>query len=199
MEKTVKPDQKYYTKCVWVSLTLSGMVILITAIAHLIINLAGGDPLAPKVIWLVAAGIIGVIWIIIYPIVRLWVKNLSFTIYDDRITIFKGILTKRQQNIPFRAVTDFVLDRSIYDRVLGIGSIRIQTAGQSQSSTGYEGTLTGLVEYESLHEELRDEIKKLHPYSEALATREPDAVSSGRVLPRILEEVRAIREMMEKK
>ena len=53
-------------------------------------------------------------------------------------------MTKIQQNIPYRAITDYILHRSIYDRMLGLASIRIQTAGQIQTPTGYEGNLAGL-------------------------------------------------------
>lgn len=110
----------------------------------------------------------------------------------------KGILTKRQHNIPFRAITDFVLRRTVYDRALGIGSIQIQTAGQSQSASGYEGSLSGLLQYEMLQEELRNKIKDLSPLSESLTTAEPQAKSSDVILAQILEEVRSIKDRLEK-
>ena len=93
----------------------------------------------------------------------LWIKNLAYVIEEDRITVHKGILTKIQQNIPYRAITDFMLHRSLHDRFLGIGAIRIQTAGQTQTMTGYEGQLAGLVQWNDLLQQLREKVKKLHP------------------------------------
>ncbi len=199
MEKSLKPDPKYYTKCTWVTLTVTAAAVLLMAAIHLIINLAEGDPAAPAILWPIVLGLLVLVWIVVYPLVRLWVKNLEYVIYDDRITIHKGILTKRKQNIPLRAITDFVLDRTIYDRVLGIGSIKIQTAGQSQSSAGYEGVLAGLLDYDPLHEELRGMIRSLHPRSESLAVRESDEETSDPVLLKILEEIKSIRESIERK
>ncbi len=145
-------------------------------------------------------GLILVGWIISIPIMILWIKNLSYYIEDERVTIYKGIVSKIQQNIPYRAVTDFVLHRSLFDRILGIGAIRIQTAGQSHSSTGYEGKLLGLIDYEELHQQLRAKIKSLHPRSESTTVAEKATpLSQEDKLQRILEELREIRKVLEKK
>jgi uncharacterized membrane protein YdbT with pleckstrin-like domain len=115
------------------------------------------------------------------------------------VTLHKGILTKVQKNIPYRAVTDFILHRSLYDRFLGIASIRIQTAGQSQTATGYEGNIAGLVEWDDLHKNLREKLRTLHPVSESLGIKEPFPSSHGtHVLTQILDELRAIRKALEK-
>ena len=197
MEERVKPDKRYFTKCLWILMTISSLVIIAVAIIHLIINLADGNPQAIKIIWPVGSGIVLLMWIIPYPIVRLWIRNLEYIIREDRITINKGILTKTKQNIPLRSVTDFALSRTIYDRVLGIGSIKIQTAGQSQTASGYEGYLSGLLDYESLHNELREKLKGLHPGSGSLTTEEPVGESSDNLLGQILDELKKIRQSVE--
>ncbi|HUU19797.1 MAG TPA: PH domain-containing protein [Sedimentisphaerales bacterium] len=198
MEEMIKPDKKLFTKTVWVLLTVSAFILAGVSIVHTIIYIADGDPNAPKVIWLIAVLAILVMWLMVYPIAILWIRNLSYMIQDDRITIHKGILTKTHQNIPYRSVTDFILQRSLYDRFLGIGSIRIQTAGQSQSATGYEGNMAGLVEYEKLHNQLREKIRLLHPISESLTTNEPVEKSMGQILEQMLHELKAIRKNTEK-
>jgi hypothetical protein len=87
----------------------------------------------------------------------------------------------------------------IFDRILGIASIRIQTAGQPQTPTGYEGKIAGIVDWEGVHQVLRDRLKRLHPISEALATREPaSSATEGDVLVQILNELRTIRKALEK-
>jgi len=198
MEETIKPDKKLFTKTVWVLLTVSAFILAGVSIVHTIIYIADGDPNAPKVIWIIAVIAILVMWLIVYPIAILWIRNLSYLIQEDRITIHKGILTKTHQNIPYRSVTDFILQRSLYDRILGIGSIRIQTAGQSQSATGYEGNMAGLVEYEKLHNQLREKLRMLHPVSESLTTSEPVEKSVEQILEQMLHELKAIRKNTEK-
>jgi uncharacterized membrane protein YdbT with pleckstrin-like domain len=133
-------------------------------------------------------------WIISYPIIYLWIINLEYVIYDDRVSIHKGILTKTIQNIPFRAITDFALVRTLYDRALKIGSIKIQTAGKSaQSPSMYEGVMGGLLDYEALHAELRAKIRSLHAGSEPVTTAGTARPSQEFLLQEILKELQNIR------
>ena len=192
MEETIKPDKKLFTKTVWILLTVSAFILLGISIVHLIIHNA------PPIIWLIAAIVVIVMWLIAYPIAKLWIRNLTYVIQEDRVTIQKGILTKTQQNIPYRSITDFILQRSLYDRILGIGAIRIQTAGQSQSPSGYEGNMAGLIQYERLHDQLRGKLQLLHPTSESLTTQEPVQKSTEQILKQMLQELKAIRENTEK-
>ncbi len=197
METIIKPDKKYYTKNIWVIITISILIIISVAITNLIITIAGGDPTAKEILWWITLGCILGLWIIGYPLSHLWIKNLSYVIREDRVTIHKGILTKTKQNIPYRAVTDFVLHRSLYDRFLGIGSIRVQTAGQSQTGTGYEGNLAGLLNYDNLHGELREKIKVLHPTSSGNIQPKTSGTDSD-VLEDILNELKKIRRNLDK-
>lgn len=194
MEKSIKPDKKYYTKGIWVLLTITGIVIILAGILTLIFYLTGTDSEAIPLTWAIAAGIILVKWIITLPIVFYWIKNLTYVIYDDRVSIHKGIITKTVQNIPFRAITDFALVRTLYDRILDIGSIKIQTAGKStQSPSQYEGSLSGLLDYETLHSELRAKIGSLHPVAESVTTVETGKMPGNKLLEEILNELKEIR------
>lgn len=197
METIIKPDKKYYTKNIWMILTISVLSIIAVGITNLIIAITGGDPIANESLWLISLGWILWLWIIVYPIIHLWIKNLSYVIREDRVTIHKGIITKTKQNIPFRAITDFILQRSLYDRILGIGSIKVQTAGQSQKNTGYEGNLAGLLDYDGLHSELREKIKVLHPTNTKNLQSKTTGIDS-KVLEDILTELKQINRNLEK-
>ena len=198
MDNAIKPDLKFYRKCTWILFTISAVLVIAAAIIHLIISLSSGNMEAILIIWLVFIALVLLMWIISFPIIQLWIKNLSYLIYDDRVTIHQGILTKTVKNIPFRAITDFALERTIYDRILGIGAIKIQTAGQSISASGYEGTLSGLIDYEPLHADLREKIKPLHPISESVTTKEPVNNSDESILSQILSELKEIKKNLEK-
>lgn len=201
MKNSIKPDKKLFTKLWCVLLTLQFLLLLIALILQIFIPLEGevSSSEISSIVWPIYGGIIFLSWIITAPIVVLWIKNLEYMIEDDRIIIHKGILTKVRKNIPYRAITDFILHRSLYDRFLGIASIRIQTAGQTQTATGYEGNMAGLINWEELHQNLREKIKHLHPISESLTTQEkPPARPDQNTLELILKELKAIRKALEK-
>jgi uncharacterized membrane protein YdbT with pleckstrin-like domain len=193
MEQSFKPDKKYFTKVLYIQFTISIVLIIVMAIIHLIILVADGKLEAAYIVWFIGILCLFLMWIFSTLIARLWIKNLEYIVHDDRVNIHLGILTKTKKNIPFRAITDFVLERTLYDRLLGIGSIKIQTAGQSHQPSGYEGKLGGLVEYEKWHMEFREKVKLLHPVSESGTTSEADKMSDVSLLKQILAELKEIR------
>lgn len=188
---TIVPDRRWLTKQYLVLATITFVLALAAGIVNLTVALAADDVdrgLLAGIVWGVAGGLAILMWVVAVPGVILWFRNLGYTIESDKVVIRKGILTKIQQNIPISMVTDFRLQRTLYDRFLRIGSIQIQTAGQSVTGTGYEGKLAGLEEWESLHEDLRRRIRPREPVEEKLETNEPGA---------ILEELRRIRALLE--
>lgn len=196
MESSITPDAKYKTKIIYIHAIVTAVFILAAVIGSAILNATNPPPDAPEVV-LIGLGIgLALLWLIIFPLVSLWIGSLSYELLEDRVTLHSGILTKTEQNIPFRAVTDFVLERSLFDRFLGIGTIKIQTAGQSSLESGYEGTLVGLLEYEKLHNELRDRMKAMHQPTGPTTTSE--APAEGEVFAAMLTELRAIRNALEK-
>ena len=198
MENTIKPHKKYWTAQILILATISVITLISAGMLHLIINYSNPDPESTLVLWAICCGANLVMWVISYPIIHLWIKNLTYIVRDDRITILSGILTKKEQNIPYRSITDFVLKRGPFDRYLKIGTIQVQTAGQSQTASGYEGCLSGILDYNSVHGDLRDKLKSLHPVSESTTTSEPINLSNENVLTQILEELKKIRKNTEK-
>jgi membrane protein YdbS with pleckstrin-like domain len=73
------------------------------------------------------------------------------------IYVKKGIVTVTRKHVPFRAITNISSNIGPFDRLFGIGSVHIETAGFSGSSqTGPEEKIEGIV----FHEEVRDFILK---------------------------------------
>ena len=198
MENIIKPNKKYWTAQILILATISGITLISAGVLHLIINYSHPDPEFTFVLWVICCGANLLMWVISYPIIHLWTKNLTYIVRDDRVTIQSGILTKKEQNIPYRSITDFVLKRGPFDRLLGIGTIQIQTAGQSTTATGYEGCLSGIMDYDSIHGDLRDKLKSLHPISESTTTSEPVQIGNDNVLNQILNELKEIRKNTEK-
>ncbi|MCF7794682.1 MAG: PH domain-containing protein [Candidatus Cloacimonetes bacterium] len=189
-----KPSGKLITKS-WLNLiSITLLIVVIAFVLYLFPALDSEIDFAEFIhyLWWITFLLILAMWLISAPIMILWIKNLSYSIEDDRIVIHKGILTKIKQNIPFRMITDFMLERSLYDRWLGIGSIKIQTAGQSQNSSGYEGKLSGLMEWDKMHEELRAKLAQTEKSVEK-SVQEPkgslaEILTELKKISRILEE-----------
>jgi uncharacterized membrane protein YdbT with pleckstrin-like domain len=156
VEQTLKPHKKLITKQWGILVVLSALVALTALLFQLLLPLSEEvtSEEVSVLAWPIAAGAVFVLLFVFGPILVIWVKNLSYVIGEEKVTIHQGILTKIQKNIPYRAVTDFIVHRSIFDRILGIASIRIQTAGQTQTATGYEGNIAGIMDWRDLHQVL---------------------------------------------
>lgn len=191
----IKPDLKRLMKReIYTFLTISAVIILITFIIHaLVVNL---DPEVSNAdfvhyVWPWIIGAVILLWVIAPWIAYLWIINLSYAIEDERVVIHKGIITKKSVSIPYRAITDFTLSRSLYERWLEIGTLLIQTAGQGAQPGSNEGRLVGLIDFDAIHNQLRERVKDFkhqRPAPSGAEATQPDQD----VLQEILEEIRKI-------
>ncbi|NQT64145.1 MAG: PH domain-containing protein [Candidatus Marinimicrobia bacterium] len=146
-----------------------------------------------KYVWSWVAGLLIACWVIVPWFQYLWIINLKYVVDDERLVIHKGILFKKSVSIPYSAITDFTLSRSLYERWLEIGTLLVQTAGQGAQAGGHEGRLEGLVEFEALHTELRAKIKVYQGNLRGGKTVPTEAVEGDDVvLMSILEEIKKI-------
>lgn len=190
----LEPVRNLYTKAWLTFATITVIVAIALGIATLIVAMVADEPgAAVPVMWIVGGAAVAAMWLIGAPIAWLWIGNLSYEVTKNEVIIHKGILTKVDQNIPMRMVTDFRLHRSLYDRWLHIGSIDVQTAGQNQTATGYEGRIAGQHRPDQLHQELRSRIRRLEP------ERGAEMGNGGSTdLHALLEEVREIHHLLER-
>lgn len=84
---------------------------------------------------------------------HLYWRNYNFEVGQERITITRGVIGKRVANIPYERVQNVNIWRGVLDRIFGLYSIEIETAGASnvRGAGGYgtrmnaEGTIQGLI------------------------------------------------------
>ncbi|MFO7896421.1 MAG: PH domain-containing protein [Candidatus Cloacimonadales bacterium] len=178
----LKPSNKAITKVYLAYL----VVLTFTIIGALILHFATQEP---KIIWSLALAINLLLWIIPLPLTILWIKKLAYEIKPKNVTIYQGIISKTEQNINFSKITDFQLHRSLFDRWLNIASIRIQTAGQAANNTsGYEGVLIGLENWQEIYPDLKDKIND----------EKPENSEPTNSTEEILVELKLIRQLLEK-
>lgn len=63
-------------------------------------------------------------------------SNFYYEIDEDGLTIESGVIHKSQVTVPFDQVQNVNIERSIIERILGVSSISIETAGSSGGGTG---------------------------------------------------------------
>ena len=193
----LKPDVNLLIRReIYTLLTISTVVILAVLIIQVLVVTFDPDTENAefiKYVWSWVAGGLIVLWTLVPGLLYLWIINLSYSIEDERVVVHKGIITKKSVSIPYSAITDFTLSRSLYERWLGIGTLMIQTAGQSPQGGGQEGKLEGLTEFDSLHATLRAKVKAYRgsQQAETLPVAGSQADDTA-VLQSILEEVKRI-------
>ena len=192
MDTALKPDKLYFKKQIYIMILVT--IIIYTFFTPFCLFVLGEKDSGSLILMIGS-----VVWIISCPFIlffyKLWVNNLSYIIKGSSITIYKGIFTKIEQNIPNSKVTDFVLYRDLFDRFLGLGSIKVQTAGASGES-GFEGVLNGILDYKEVHKNLRD---KLVATQASVSNQSVDSRSSDdMVLVDILAELKDINKKLNK-
>ena len=82
------------------------------------------------------------------------------------VYVKQGIVTVSEKHVPFRTITNVSSRAGPFDRVFGIGSVHIETAGYSGShQTGPEIKLEGIVFYEEIRDFIINELRKFRePY-----------------------------------
>ena len=187
MDTSLRPDKLYFKKQIYILLLVT-VIVYIFFIPFCLFILGEKDN-GSFVLILGSIGWLVLCFFILF-FTKLWINNLSYIIKDSSITIYKGIFTKIEQNIPDNKVTDFVLYRDLFDRFLGMGSIKVQTAGASGQS-GFEGVLNGILDYEKVHTNLREKLVSTKTSTSNESVKSTN-VSNETVLVDILSELKDI-------
>lgn len=130
-------------------------------------------------------------WILLPP----YFNRLRYLIHPDEVVVEVGIITQSVKHVPFRTVTNIQVTRGPFDRLFGIGTLKIQTAGMS-GQTGAEESLVGLTDVTSVYQEVATALRRYRQAMPATGAGEQEAVEGG-AGGSLLEEVRNIRALLE--
>ena len=123
-----------------------------------------------------------------------YVASISYQFGDQELVERKGIITRVENVVPYRMVTNVRAKRGPLDRALGLGTLEIHTAGYSQQ-TNAEAKLEGLVDYSGVRLELRGRLSEANrslPGAET-ASATDDEPTIVRLLTEIRDELLARR------
>lgn len=199
---TLQPDPKYQQKMFLVALFVGVLGLLFTLAMAIPIGLSeGGNALLIAVLIGIGANALYLIpWFLLIPP---YYRSLTYEIQDDEVIVRVGIITKSVKHVPYRTVTNLEVKRDPFDRLLGLGTLKIQTAGMS-GQTGAEESLVGLVNYQEIYETVAVALRRFRSAMAPTAAGEDlpaaaaglDPSMNADTLASLLAEVQAIRELL---
>jgi uncharacterized membrane protein YdbT with pleckstrin-like domain len=156
--------------------------------------------------WLITLSVL-MPYLIVYPI---YIRSFEYSVIGKsgqtmpEIYVKKGLINITRKHVPFRTITNIQSVAGPFDRLFGIGSIEVETAGGSGSSfQSSEEKLEGLTFYEELRDFILMELRKfkdpyvtgtevVHPEEEPIQTVEDNLEDE------ILLVLREIRDLLRK-
>ncbi len=104
----------------------------------------------------ISSGIALITILVGYIMIHYYYLTINYKVTDEEIFVNRGLITKSNKIVPYRTITNIDIKQGPFDRILGIGSIEIQTAGFSAGKTGPEERLDGVPT--EMIKELRNQI-----------------------------------------
>jgi membrane protein YdbS with pleckstrin-like domain len=126
--------------------------------------------IGPLNYWMI---VLNTIWLIpALIILSFYVNSLEFSVKAEsgetmpEVYVKRGIVTVTRKHVPFRTITNIASNAGPFDRLFGIGSVNIETAGFSGANqTGPEEKLEGIVFYEEVRDFILNELRRFRdPY-----------------------------------
>lgn len=195
--RVFKPDAKFKPK--WYLITaliavvsLAGTILMGFAIGN---DAAGAEGARNGVI---VAIVINLLWIVpTLALIPPYYRSLRYEIHDEEVIVYVGIITRSVKHVPFRTVTNLLVSRGPFDRIFGLGTLHIQTAGMS-GKTGAEESLVGLANVQEVYEQVGSALRRYRSAMAPTQAEEEALPASGVTLTAILDELRAIRKALER-
>jgi hypothetical protein len=185
-DKVLRPNERLVLK-------YSLWVVLIFLIGFAPFTLFG---LIPEAGWTFVAIYLAAnaVWIIVaLLLIPPYCRSIRYELGENELVARRGILTKSEDVVPYGMVTNVALKRGPLDRWLGLGTLRVHTAGFSQQTVA-ECVLTGLDNCEQVREALMAAVHRQHgAVVQAPETRPLGQDDVSELLHGILDEVRALR------
>jgi uncharacterized membrane protein YdbT with pleckstrin-like domain len=116
---------------------------------------------------IVVVGLLLAIWWVVVPFLRWWTT--TYTVTNRRLITRRGVFTKIGKDMPLMRINDVLYERSLLDRMLGCGTLFIQTAAE-----GGTIKLDDVPNVERLHLEMTELLFGTTPDARRLPGPRPD-------------------------
>jgi membrane protein YdbS with pleckstrin-like domain len=197
MQPTIlKPARRLRSKY-YLMLAVWGGLIL--AVSILFAMLIGRDVGAARGAWIGLYWALGLNLLWILPtilVITPYVNSLQYEIHPEEVIVRGGVITKSVKHVPFRTVTNLKTSQGPFDRLFALGTLDIQTAGMSGQS-GAEEKLAGLPNFVEVYDQVAQALRRYRQAMAPTGGEEEPIAGEEAPLGAILNEVRAIRGMLE--
>jgi uncharacterized membrane protein YdbT with pleckstrin-like domain len=111
------------------------IVVLVLAIAAVVVGVlllpeSGGGSIALAVIGAIA--LIGVLWLGLWPFLVWRTTHYLFT--NERVLLQQGVFSRDRRDLPLARVNDHSMNQRFVERLLGCGTLTIESAGERGQS-----------------------------------------------------------------
>lgn len=191
-----RPNKKYLNK-VYIQASILG--VFVVAIFAWLGNLTGstyfGTTMGPT--GLIVGLMLNLLWILpSILLINRYYHSLHYELHDDEVIMHVGVITKTVKHVPFRTVTNLKVKRGPFDRIFGLGTIDIQTAGRSGES-GTEESLVGLIDVRTVYNHIAAELRRFKTDKIAPGFDEKKDHPNKKLLQKLIGELQQIRELLE--
>ena len=107
-------------------IALAVLIVAVVLVAIVMVPFGKAAPIAALVLG--GAAIIGVMWSLMVPLLRWWTTTYELT--TRRLRVRTGIIARRGKDIPLSRVSDVSYEAGILDRLLGSGSLVVESPGE---------------------------------------------------------------------
>jgi uncharacterized membrane protein YdbT with pleckstrin-like domain len=124
----------------------------------------------------------------VYGWLHLHYVNFTYEIGSKELIVREGVLTRKTTVIPFGRIQDITSERTIADRMLGLATLEIETAGSSKLASSM--MIPGIANKDALISEIMALVQKVRSTNGLEA--EEHHISTDKLLAAILHEIKAL-------
>ena len=198
---SIRPLRKFMYK-LWLYILIVESLVVISVYAFYFLISYDSKDFNPDPQWvslvnLVFLSLVFLSLIIGFILSYYYTKTMEFQIFDNEVVVRKGVVNKTEKHVPYRTVTNISTRYGIFDRLFGIGTVEIETAGKSGQTPGPEEKIEGITNYVQMRDSILEELRKFR--SQYTTATEPAVTrsSSDDLGNSILTELRAIKNILQ--
>lgn len=111
----------------WIALVMPTIATILTVGVMIVLYETFEEPILDTIV-----GVAGALFLLAYPVRRLvdWFTS-HFVVTSDRIIHRRGFIAKYSMEVPLEAINDVRFEQGIVDRVIGAGTLVVQSASEA--------------------------------------------------------------------
>jgi uncharacterized membrane protein YdbT with pleckstrin-like domain len=113
----------------WKALIRPAVITIVAVVATIL----AGTLLNPIALYIVGAlGIVAFFWLAVWPYL-VW-RTTHYVFTNERVLLQTGVLSRNRRDIPVNRINDHSMSQSFIERLLGCGTLTIESAGERGQS-----------------------------------------------------------------